>query len=203
VFVDRKPLQSFRPRREPGRGRAWRCWWKRYDRDGKVVRSEASYIPGSKGLNYKAASAYFARLAGGERGQRPIGTRPLCHEAIQKTVQKVALRIGIAATPATFVTPLRPTFSTTVLTCGSCRFSWGTRASRALRFTRVSARRWSKGPLSAVTLVRPSGGDVAMRITERRGGRRIEVVPPWFLSREQIRQVAALLPPHYHKRFRA
>jgi hypothetical protein len=42
-----------------------------------------------------------------------------------------------------------------------------------------------------------------MRITERRGGRRIEVVPPWFLSREQIRQVAALLPPHYHKRFRA
>src|SRR5271157_1480133 len=41
-----------------------------------------------------------------------------------------------------------------------------------------------------------------MRVTERRGGRRLEILPPWFLSREQLRQVEALLPSHYYKRFR-
>lgn len=41
-----------------------------------------------------------------------------------------------------------------------------------------------------------------MRISERKGGRRLTVFPLWFLSRALIRQVEALLPSHYHRRFR-
>ena len=41
-----------------------------------------------------------------------------------------------------------------------------------------------------------------MRVSERGGGRRLEIFPPWFLSREVIKEVAALLPSYYHKRFR-
>jgi len=39
--------------------------------------------------------------------------------------------------------------------------------------------------------------------TNRTGvGRRLLLFPPWFLSREVRRQIEALLPYHYHKRFR-
>ena len=41
-----------------------------------------------------------------------------------------------------------------------------------------------------------------MRVSEQRGGRRLEIVPPWFLSRELLKQVEALLPSHYQRRFR-
>ena len=41
-----------------------------------------------------------------------------------------------------------------------------------------------------------------MRVSEFKGGRRLEIVPPWFLSRDLLKQVDALLPSLYHKRFR-
>lgn len=41
-----------------------------------------------------------------------------------------------------------------------------------------------------------------MRVSERTGGRRLTLAPPWFLSRSVQRQVEALLPSYYHKRFR-
>ena len=41
-----------------------------------------------------------------------------------------------------------------------------------------------------------------MRVNERTGGRRLEVFPPWFVSREVRRQVEALVPNHYHRRMR-
>jgi hypothetical protein len=41
-----------------------------------------------------------------------------------------------------------------------------------------------------------------MRITERVGGRRLVLFPPWFLSKGVKMQIEALVPPYYHKRFR-
>jgi hypothetical protein len=41
-----------------------------------------------------------------------------------------------------------------------------------------------------------------LRVTERSGGRRLILIPPWFLSGSVRRQVEALLPGYYHKRFR-
>jgi hypothetical protein len=41
-----------------------------------------------------------------------------------------------------------------------------------------------------------------MRVSERRGGRRLTVIPPWFLSSSLKRQVDAILPSYYHRRFR-
>ena len=41
-----------------------------------------------------------------------------------------------------------------------------------------------------------------MRVSERSGGRRLILIPPWFLSGSVKREVEALLPGYYHKRFR-
>lgn len=41
-----------------------------------------------------------------------------------------------------------------------------------------------------------------MRVSERSGGRRLVLIPPWFLSDAVKREVEALLPGYYHKRFR-
>jgi hypothetical protein len=39
-----------------------------------------------------------------------------------------------------------------------------------------------------------------VRVSERSGGRRIVIVPPWFLSQSVRRQVEALIPNHYFRR---
>jgi hypothetical protein len=41
-----------------------------------------------------------------------------------------------------------------------------------------------------------------MRVCERSGGRRLILIPPWFLPKPVKRQVEAFLPRYYHKRFR-
>lgn len=41
-----------------------------------------------------------------------------------------------------------------------------------------------------------------MRVSERSRGRRLEIFPPWFLSRHVRKQVEALVPSYYHRRMR-
>jgi hypothetical protein len=41
-----------------------------------------------------------------------------------------------------------------------------------------------------------------MRVSERSGGRRLILIPPWFLSDSVKKQVEAIVPGYYHKRFR-
>lgn len=41
-----------------------------------------------------------------------------------------------------------------------------------------------------------------MRVRERSHGRRLEIFPPWFISREVRKQVGALVPSYYHRRMR-
>lgn len=41
-----------------------------------------------------------------------------------------------------------------------------------------------------------------MRISERSGGRRLEVFPVWFLTEDVKRQVDRVLPSNYRRRFR-
>lgn len=115
VFISRTKLQSFRPIGIPGKPGGWRCWWKRYDENGRVIASANSYISPSIGMTYDQAHTYFKRLAGGDRGQRPVGDQPLCHAAIQKTVQQIGFRAGIAVTPRSF----RHTFATHLLDNGA------------------------------------------------------------------------------------
>lgn len=41
-----------------------------------------------------------------------------------------------------------------------------------------------------------------MRISERSGGRRLEVFPVWFLTEDIKRQIDRVLPSYYRRRFR-
>jgi site-specific recombinase XerD len=114
VFVERKQLQSFRPMPGWGPG-AWRCRWKKYGANGKVVGIGNCYLRAERGLSYQQAWAHFVRLAARDQAQRPLGARPLCDAAIQKTVQRVGLRAGVMVNPRNF----RHTFATHLLDNGA------------------------------------------------------------------------------------
>jgi hypothetical protein len=45
-------------------------------------------------------------------------------------------------------------------------------------------------------------GWTALRISERSGGRRLEVFPIWFLTEDIKRQIDRILPSFYRRRFR-
>ena len=42
-----------------------------------------------------------------------------------------------------------------------------------------------------------------MRVSERSGGRRLHIFPPWFVTKEIRRQVEAIMPNRYYHRLRA
>lgn len=75
VFVERKPLQSFRPMPGWGPG-ARRCRWKKYDKRGKAVGIGNCYLRAGRGMSSQQAWAHFAELAARDRAQRPLGARP-------------------------------------------------------------------------------------------------------------------------------
>jgi site-specific recombinase XerD len=114
VFVERKPLQSFRPMPGWGPG-AWRCRWKKYDKKGKAIGIGNCYLRAGRGMSYQQAWPHFAELAAHERAQRPLGARPLCHASIQKTVQTVGMRAGVMVNPRNF----RHTFATHLMDNGA------------------------------------------------------------------------------------
>jgi site-specific recombinase XerD len=115
MFVSRAPMQAFRPTKNTRPYAGWGCHWKRYNENGKVVGISYAYIPARKQMNYQEAWAHFSRLGERERPQRPLGTRPLCPGAIQKTIQQLGLRAGVRVNPRN----LRHTFATHLLENGA------------------------------------------------------------------------------------
>jgi DNA-binding NtrC family response regulator len=82
---------GFGARWAPGWHGSWKCRWKLYDTRGKVVGIRNCAVSPSKKMDYQQAWAHFVKGAKRNEAQRPIGTRPLAHEAIQKAVQRVGL----------------------------------------------------------------------------------------------------------------
>ena len=115
VFVEVKPLQSFRPARPGKLLRGWRCRWKRYDANGKVIGVRNGYVRVGRNMSYQEAWVHFTRIAESDLAQRPLGARPLCHAAIQKAVQRIGARAGVTVNPRNF----RHTFATTLLDNGA------------------------------------------------------------------------------------
>jgi site-specific recombinase XerD len=115
VFVEVKPLQNFRPSPNTCSRGAWSCRWKKYDSRGRVRGLGFAYVPADKRMNYQQAWAHFAQLGQQDRPQRPIGSRPLCHAAIQKAIQRIAVRVGVVVNPRNF----RHTFATHLLDNGA------------------------------------------------------------------------------------
>jgi integrase/recombinase XerC len=114
VFVEQKPLQSYRPNVTSMLG-GWKCRWKVYDSGGKIsaIRN-CSLLPKAR-MDYQQAWAHFAKVAKRDEAQRPLGSRPLAHATIQKAVQRVGLRAGVRINPRNF----RHTFATHLLDNGA------------------------------------------------------------------------------------
>jgi site-specific recombinase XerD len=115
VFVETKPLQNFRPTPSTSSRGAWACRWKVYDQKGVARGLRHAYIPAKRRLSYQDAWAHFARIGERSKPQRPMGSRPLCHAAIQKAIQRVGLRAGVVVNPRNF----RHTFATHLLDNGA------------------------------------------------------------------------------------
>ena len=115
LFVETKPLQHFRPSPSGAKGVGWRCRWKRYDANGKVIGVRNGFIGVGKGMSYQEAWVHFAKLAERDLAQRPLGVRPLCHNAIQKAVKRIGIKAGVDANPRNF----RHTFATHLLDNGA------------------------------------------------------------------------------------
>ena len=113
VFVEQKPPQRIRPRRTP-RGE-WQCRWKIYDEKGRYVLSKSGYIGAREKMKYREAVNYFSNLSKDDKLLRPLGLRPLSNAAVQKTVHKIGLRVGIRINPYSF----RHTFATHLLDGGA------------------------------------------------------------------------------------
>jgi hypothetical protein len=151
-------------------------------------------------MSYQQAWPHFAELAAHERAQRPLGARPLCHASIQKTVQTVGMRAGVMVNPRNF----RHTFATHLMDNGAdlkvVQELMGHSNIRSTEiYTHMLVGSCCKGRLTGSTQRERLDADEDQRA---QGGRRLKLFPPWFLSRAVIRQVEALLPSHYHKRFR-
>jgi len=115
VFVEQKPLQSYRPNACGELPGTWKCRWKRYDSKGRVAGIENAGVRSSQGMDYQKAWAYFVKVARRNEAQRPIGSRPLAHATIQKAVQRVGLRAGVRINPRNF----RHTYATHLLDNGA------------------------------------------------------------------------------------
>lgn len=113
VFIEQKPQQRIRPIRTP-RGQ-WQCSWKVYDEIGSCVSTRRRFIGARKRMDYWAALRHFSKLAGGDNLIRPLGVRPLCKSAIQKSVHLIGLRVGLRMTPYSF----RHAFATHLLDNGA------------------------------------------------------------------------------------
>ena len=115
VFIEVKPLQTFRPSASSALQRSWRCRWKRYDAEGRVIGIRDDYVKVGKRMSYQEAWVYFAKLAARDLAQRPVGVRPLCHASIQKAIKRIGFRAGVDANPRHF----RHTFATHLLDNGA------------------------------------------------------------------------------------
>lgn len=113
VFVEQKPQQRLRILHSPPG--QWRCSWKVYDSNGRCVATRRKFIGARKRLSYLEAQRHFATLANGDNLVRPLGIRPLCHSAIQKSVCRIGLRIGLRLKPYSF----RHAFATHLLDNGA------------------------------------------------------------------------------------
>ena len=113
VFVKQRPAQGIRPQ-QTANGQ-WRCRWLIYDDLGKRVSLRSGFIGARKGKNRRQATKYFRDLAKNDRIERPVGIRPLSSSAIQDSIQKIGLRVGIRMTPYSF----RHSFATHLLDNGA------------------------------------------------------------------------------------
>lgn len=80
---------------------------KLYDRNGAVRGLRHAYIPAKRRMSYQEAWAHFARVGERSKPQRPLGSRPLCHGAIQRAVQRVGARAGVVVNPREFPSHVR------------------------------------------------------------------------------------------------
>jgi site-specific recombinase XerD len=113
LFVDGKPSQRLRPRRDHNYG--WTCRWREYDPSGKGFKAVSRYIRKSEELTYREAVIHFSKMANLPALARPRGLKPLKMGALTQTVQKIGMRIGLRVHPGI----LRHTFATHLLDHGA------------------------------------------------------------------------------------
>lgn len=113
VFIEQRAPQRILPVRSP-RGQ-WCCAWKVYNGQGACVLTRRNFVGARKGFSYAAAVRHFSKLARGDNLVRPLGIRPLSQSVIQKSVQKIGLRVGLRVTPYSF----RHAFATHLLDNGA------------------------------------------------------------------------------------
>ena len=113
VFVKQMPTQRIRPRQ--GANGDWRCRWRIYDELGRQVSRKSGFIGAWQHKNLRQAMEYFCALAKNDKIDRPLGIRPMSSSSIQRTVQRMGMRVGIKITPHRF----RHTFATHLLDNGA------------------------------------------------------------------------------------
>jgi len=113
VFVESRGLQQILPVRT--KSGAWRCRWRYFDENGKVLGFHGGFVRSSVNLSYLDAVIHFANLAKPDRIHRPIGIHPISLALIDRTVRQVGLRAGIRVFPYC----LRHSFATHLLDNGA------------------------------------------------------------------------------------
>jgi site-specific recombinase XerD len=113
LFVDGKPPQRVRPRRDHEAG--WGCTWKEYREDGKGFKSVRKYIGTSNKLSYREAVNRFSKMANLDALARPRGLKPLGIGTLTLTIKKIGMRVGLRIHPGI----LRHTFATHLLDHGA------------------------------------------------------------------------------------
>jgi site-specific recombinase XerD len=113
VFVKQMPPQRIRPLQAANGD--WRCRWRIYDELGRQVSRKSGFIGAWQHKSPRQAFEYFSDLAKNDKIDRPLGIRPMSSSSIQKTVQRMGLRVGVKITPYCF----RHTFATHLLDNGA------------------------------------------------------------------------------------
>ena len=97
VLVDGRPLQTIRVHSTPYGG--WDCLYRRYDEKGKNLGVVRRHLPVGTCNTANGAKAEIRRRFSEDRIERPIGLRPVSIASIERTVQRIALRVGMRVTP--------------------------------------------------------------------------------------------------------
>jgi site-specific recombinase XerD len=113
LFVENRPLQQILPVQT--KSGAWRCRWRIFDENGKVVGFRGGFVKSAENLTYLQSVIHFAQLASADRIHRPQGVHPVSLALIDRTVRQIGVRVGIKVFPYC----LRHSFATHFLDKGA------------------------------------------------------------------------------------
>jgi len=144
VLVEGKPLQTIHPHLTPYGG--WDCLYRTYDEKGNKTGIVRRYIPAGVCRTATSAAVEIRRRFGADRIERPQGLVPVSVCAVERTVHRVALRVGMRVTPRM----LRHSIATHLLDNGAdLRVVSACLGHKSLRTTMVYVHLSQKNPQTA------------------------------------------------------